>query len=303
MGERSRPAGQRRRARCSFGAGRSIPLPVGAALVIQVSGHSGQRRCSKRRQWFATSRGGAHRWHQDTHIRASTAGVFDRRVADGHGHHVGHFGKRPHACQRLAARIRRRKRTRPTSSSAFRVAVEALIERSTQAGAGAHHGLAAGALGFSVASVFPFRQGAVAPDPPGTFRTDTLTVLYVLAQTAAQTTIRQPMAARSGTAFINLDAGCPANDPTCGFAAGMDVMVTTTPDRTTPSESSRRSQAPWNCSTTCSTRRGPTRPARGLSKRRAIPMPSKRTLQRTPSNWCITTGSPPTPPLSITWSV
>jgi hypothetical protein len=41
----------------------------------------------------------------------------------------------------------------------------------------------------------------------------------------AQATIQQPLAALSGTAFINLDVGCPAGDSACGFAAGMDVMV------------------------------------------------------------------------------
>jgi hypothetical protein len=33
------------------------------------------------------------------------------------------------------------------------------------------------------------------------------------------------MRAASGTAFINLDSGCPLNDPACGFSAGMDVMM------------------------------------------------------------------------------
>jgi len=107
----------------------------------------------------------------------------------------------------------------------LRVAVDALTRALALAGGGAHRGNRSSPLGFSVASVFPFRQGAEAPDAPGTVRSDTLTVVYVLPQTVAETTIQQPLAAQSGTAFINLDGGCPAGDPACGFAAGMDVMV------------------------------------------------------------------------------
>ena len=107
----------------------------------------------------------------------------------------------------------------------LRVAVNAISRDLALAGAGAHLGNSPGPLGLFVASVFPFRQGALTPDPPGTVRADTLTVLYVPPQTAAQTTLQQPLVARSGTAFVNLDAGCPSADSTCGFAAGMDVMV------------------------------------------------------------------------------
>lgn len=107
----------------------------------------------------------------------------------------------------------------------LRVAVEALSRDLGQAGAGAQQGLHAGPLRSSTASLFPFRQGAAGADPPGTVRADTLTMVYALAQNAAQTTLGQPLAARSGAAVINLDPGCPTNDPACGFAPGMDVMV------------------------------------------------------------------------------
>ena len=119
----------------------------------------------------------------------------------------------------------------------LRVAVDTLTRAVALAGGGAHRGNGAGPLAFSVASVFPFRQGTEAPDAPGTVRTDTLTVLHVLPQTVAQTTIQQPLAALSGTAFINLDVGCPAGDSACGFAAGMDVMVYDDTARTTHSAS------------------------------------------------------------------
>ena len=107
----------------------------------------------------------------------------------------------------------------------LRVASDALARDMAMAGAGTHQGSGAGPLGFFAASVFPFRQGALSPDPPGTFRTDTLTVVYVPAGTAAQTTIQQPMAALSGSALINIDAGCPQGDPNCGFTRGSDVIM------------------------------------------------------------------------------
>ena len=107
----------------------------------------------------------------------------------------------------------------------LRVAINAISRDLSRAGGGSFQGTHRGPLGFSVATVFPFRRGAVRPDAPGTVRTDVLTVAYVPAQTEAQTTIRQAMPASSGTALINLDPGCPPVDPTCAFSAGMDVMM------------------------------------------------------------------------------
>ena len=110
-------------------------------------------------------------------------------------------------------------------SQRLRIAQEALARRLRQAGGGAQQGSHAGPLGYFTAAVFPFRQGAQGADPAGTFRPDTLTVVAVASATAAQTTIGQPLAGLSGSAFLNLDAGCPPGDAVCGFASGMDVMV------------------------------------------------------------------------------
>jgi prepilin-type N-terminal cleavage/methylation domain-containing protein len=106
----------------------------------------------------------------------------------------------------------------------LRVATGALMRDLAMAGAGAYQGAYAGPLHFFIASVLPFRQGAMRADPAGTFKTDVLSILHVPPVAAAQTTISQPMAAQSGSIAVNFDAGCPA-DPTCGFAAGMDVMI------------------------------------------------------------------------------
>jgi hypothetical protein len=107
----------------------------------------------------------------------------------------------------------------------LRVAVNALSQDLSLVGAGPHQGARAGPLAFSIAAVFPFRQGAARADPPGTVRRDVVTMVYVPAHTSAQATIWRPMPAASGTAFINLDPGCPLDDPACGFSAGLDVMI------------------------------------------------------------------------------
>jgi hypothetical protein len=107
----------------------------------------------------------------------------------------------------------------------LRVAVNALSRDLSMAGTGSYQGSRPGPLGFSVAAVFPFRQGATRADSPGVVRPDVLTVIHVPAQTSAQATIRLPMPAASGAAFINLDPGCPLTHPACSFSAGMDVMI------------------------------------------------------------------------------
>jgi hypothetical protein len=107
----------------------------------------------------------------------------------------------------------------------LRVAIAALSRDLALTGGGSSQGVRAGPLAFSVASIFPFRQGATGADPPGTVRRDVMTTLSALPHTAAQSTIRVPMSAQSGAASINLDPGCPVNDGACGFSAGMDVIV------------------------------------------------------------------------------
>jgi type II secretory pathway pseudopilin PulG len=106
-----------------------------------------------------------------------------------------------------------------------RVASDALYRDLVMAGAGAYQGAHSGPLDFFVASVMPFRQGSIAADPPGTFKSNTVTVVYLSPAAAPQATIREPLPAQSSSALLNIDVGCPPADPVCGFAAGMDVMV------------------------------------------------------------------------------
>ena len=106
----------------------------------------------------------------------------------------------------------------------LRVAVDTLARELMPAGAGAVHGPDAGPSHRFFASILPYRQGRRSADPPGIFKMDTLTVLRVETG-AAQTTIAQPLSARSSSVQINLDPGCPEGDLACGFKAGMEVLV------------------------------------------------------------------------------
>lgn len=114
---------------------------------------------------------------------------------------------------------------RVDSQQRVRVGINALVRDLSMAGAGSAHGVRARPMGVSGAAVLPYRQGMLRGDPPGTVRADVATLVYVPAHTSAQTTLNLPMPARSGTAFLDLDPGCPLNDPACGFSSGMDLLI------------------------------------------------------------------------------
>jgi hypothetical protein len=81
-------------------------------------------------------------------------------------------------------------------------------------------------LGYFFAPVLPFRQGRLQDDPPGTFRTDAITLMLVPA-TTAQSTIAQPMPAKSAELKVTEDPNCPPSkaDQLCGFKEGMSVLI------------------------------------------------------------------------------
>jgi hypothetical protein len=106
----------------------------------------------------------------------------------------------------------------------LRVGVDTLNRDLLNAGAGIYSGPAVGALGNFFAPVMPYRVGAVGSDPPGTFRTDAITLLSV-PETCAQTTISQAMPRNSNELKVNPEPGCPANDQLCCFAEGMQVVI------------------------------------------------------------------------------
>ena len=70
----------------------------------------------------------------------------------------------------------------------LRAAAGTLYKDLVMAGAGPSRGANTGSLGYYFAPVLPFRQGTSHDDPPGSFRTDTITLMYV-PPTFAQTTL------------------------------------------------------------------------------------------------------------------
>jgi prepilin-type N-terminal cleavage/methylation domain-containing protein len=106
----------------------------------------------------------------------------------------------------------------------LRVGVDVLNKDLMMAGAGTYSGAAVGTLINYFAPILPYRTGAQNPDPPGIFRTDAITLLYVPA-TAAQTTIRDPMPNVSAEIKVNEQPGCPSGDELCGFETGMTVLI------------------------------------------------------------------------------
>jgi len=112
----------------------------------------------------------------------------------------------------------------------LRVGVDTLNKDLIMTGAGAYMGSHKGSLIYFFAPLLPFRMGAVNPDPPGTFKTDTFTLMYV-PTTVAQTTIKNDMPRQSGELKVNAEPGCPTKkadgikDPLCGFKQGMTVLI------------------------------------------------------------------------------
>jgi hypothetical protein len=106
----------------------------------------------------------------------------------------------------------------------LRVGVEALRHELLMAGAGSDLGAARGPLHRFLAPVLPRRVGRTAGEAPEVVRPDVVTVVYVPG-TAAQTTLRESLAAGSEVAILELGPGCPTSDPSCGFREGARVLI------------------------------------------------------------------------------
>jgi prepilin-type N-terminal cleavage/methylation domain-containing protein len=104
-----------------------------------------------------------------------------------------------------------------------RVVADAIARDLRAAGRGGSRS-GSGLLIDQFAAILPFRQGRRLADPPGTFRTDALTLLSATSD-AVYTTLAQPLPAADASVRINLDPGCQVFDPSCGFRVGMDVVV------------------------------------------------------------------------------
>jgi hypothetical protein len=106
----------------------------------------------------------------------------------------------------------------------MRVGVDTLSKDLVMAGAGCYSGAAAGALTNFFSPILPYRVGLTNPDPPGTFKTDTITLLYV-PETASQTTLSTSMPNVSAEIKVNPEPGCPPGDDLCGFREGMSLLI------------------------------------------------------------------------------
>ncbi len=107
-----------------------------------------------------------------------------------------------------------------------RLASDTLYKDLVMAGAGSYSGQNPMALSYFFAPVMPYRQGRLQDDPPGTFRSDTITLMFV-PPTTAQTSISAPMPAQSAELKVNADPGCPPGkqNQLCGFEEGMSVLI------------------------------------------------------------------------------
>ena len=106
----------------------------------------------------------------------------------------------------------------------MRIGVDALYRDILLAGAGIYAGAGVGPLGNYFAAIVPYRLGKVAPDPPGSFKTNTITLMFA-PPASAQTTIADPLLTTSADIRLTAPSGCPTDDQLCGFKAGMTVLV------------------------------------------------------------------------------
>jgi hypothetical protein len=106
----------------------------------------------------------------------------------------------------------------------LRVVVDALYRDLMMAGAGVEIGSAIGPLANYFPPVLPFRRGAQAPDPPGIFRTDRVSILYVPPM-SPQSTTSSVMTDPVADIPLNPQTGCPVGNPLCRFKIGSTALV------------------------------------------------------------------------------
>lgn len=105
-----------------------------------------------------------------------------------------------------------------------RIGADTLFRDLVMAGAGPYQGATTGSLAKFFAPIAPYRLGRLSPEPPGTFRDDGLTIIYV-PNTSSQTTISTDMPNETVEVKVEAQPNCPADDPLCGFTAGMSVLI------------------------------------------------------------------------------
>jgi hypothetical protein len=106
----------------------------------------------------------------------------------------------------------------------LRVTMDALTRDLTMAGAGAYAAGHSGPLVHYFAPVMPFRRDQFGGDPPGSFRSDIVTLVSV-PSTAAQTTLSADLMAPELTLQVSAGPACSPGINLCGFAPGMTILV------------------------------------------------------------------------------
>jgi len=108
----------------------------------------------------------------------------------------------------------------------LRVGADSLYKDLVMTGNGAYQGSMSGSLLYAFTPVMPFRQGSLNDDPPGTFKDDTITLMYV-PPTFAQTSLSKDPGPnlKSVEIAVTAEPGCPVGDPLCGFDIGMTVLM------------------------------------------------------------------------------
>lgn len=88
----------------------------------------------------------------------------------------------------------------------LRVAADTLFEHLVSAGAGAYTGASAGPLGRSFVPIVPYRTGGTVRDPPGTFKTDTITMFSVSRAASTPASVTYWLKTDASTATFQLMA-------------------------------------------------------------------------------------------------
>lgn len=107
----------------------------------------------------------------------------------------------------------------------LRVAVDTLSKDLTMAGAGADAIPNGSPLTYFFPPVLPYRTDAKHADPPGTFRTDAISVMYVSPMAAQTTLALAGPGAGVGSVIVNNQPGCPVSAPACGFQPGTTALI------------------------------------------------------------------------------
>jgi len=106
-----------------------------------------------------------------------------------------------------------------------RVGSDTVYKDLVMAGAGAYNGSLSGSLAYFFAPILPYRNGSANDDPPGTFKANTITLMYVPTTTSQTTLSGNGPSQGSSEVKVNREPGCPTNDDLCGFSPGMQALI------------------------------------------------------------------------------